>query len=192
MTSKFEQVFFLPQNSASSTQATYDNVLSKLFVDNNHINQILFLFDADDAGYKGKIQIDTIKKEHNNEELSKKLNYLFYRPHYDNAEDSNFNNDIKSFFYLEGYFPTECYPPNNGDTINLRKHKELYDILDSKDEDKYLNFNEIQRLKFFTDEINKKNGLKKYLGDKTDKIKDEYFKGFRPLLDKILEKLELA
>jgi len=190
LSSEFEPVFFLAQNSASSTKATFDNFLSKIFVNNDSIKQILFLFDADDAGYKGKTQIEDIKKECNDIDISKKIDYLFYRPCYNSAEKSSFDNNIKDYFYLEGFFPIDCYPANNGETINLIKHKELYDILDDKSEDKYLNFNEIIRLKFFAEKINK-NGLKKYFGDKTDKIDEKYFIGFRPLLDKILEKLGL-
>ena len=190
LTSEFEQVFFLAQNSASSTQATFDNFLSKVFENHNHIKHILFLYDADDAGYKGKKQIEKIKEEYNDKDISKIIDYLFYRPCYNSTEKSSFDNNIKDYFYLEGYFPVDCYPANNGETINLIKHQELYDILDDKSEDKYLNFNEIIRLKFFAEKINK-NGLKSYFGNHTDKIDEKYFVGFRPLLDKILEKLEL-
>lgn len=188
LTSDFEQVFFLAQNSAQNTKATFDNLLCKMFSNNNPIKKILFLFDADDGGDKGKAQIKDIKAEKPNEDIAHKIDYLFYRPCY--TENDIFDNNVKDYFYLEGYFPVECYPGNKGATINLIKHEELYNILDDKSEDKYLNFNEINRLKFFADAINKKNGLKAYFRDQTDKIDERFFLGFRPLLDKILEKLE--
>ncbi|MBO7597861.1 MAG: AAA family ATPase, partial [Bacteroidales bacterium] len=193
LSSKFEPIFFLAQNSASSTKATFDNLLGKLVDNNNSIKQILFLFDADDAGYKGKVQIEDIKEEHKSEDISQKIDYLFYRPCYNSAEDNDFDNKIKDYFYLEGYFPTECYPsnPNKNDIVNLIPHKDLYDILDDKDEDKYLNYNEIQRLNYFTDRLNKKNGLKTYFRNQTNKIDEKYFLGFRPLLEKILKKFEV-
>lgn len=193
LSAEFEEVFILAQNSASSTKDTFENFLSNVLVSNTHIRQILFLFDSDDTGYTATKDIETIKQEYKDKNIADKIDYLFYRPCYNNTEKSSFNNEVKDYFYLEGYFPVDCYPENNNKVgiINRRPHKELYDLLDDKSEDQFFNFNEITRLKLFADKIKNKNGLKSYFGNHTDKIDEKYFSGFRPLLDKILEKLGL-
>ncbi len=186
----FDELFFLPQNSSTASNSTYENVISKLFANNDNLEKILYLYDADDAGWKGKEQIEKIKKENPNDSLAQKMDFLFYRSSYD-ENYKPFNNDIKDYFYLEGYFPTDCYPENNNSVINHIPKSELFDNLGNMIANEDLNFNEISRLKFFVEKISKNNGLKSYFGNKLDKVPQSAFENFRPLLYAILDKLGL-
>ena len=111
---------------------------------------------------------------------NKLLTYYFY-----NNDDDFDTKDLNKWFYLEDYFPQKTYPE--------KCQIKFFDIqteygYDPKDD--IIRFSHLlaldKKCQFAAKQI------KDYLKDNLHKIEDkEDFEGFRPLLEKILEKLEL-
>lgn len=107
---KLHEVQFI---SAGGTGDVKEIVTEVLFNQIEHIEQIVFAFDIDDAGKKGYKKIDELKKDEIYKPYSSKIKAIYYK------------NDISANFELEDLFPHEVY----GHIItNLHKLKTYRDF----------------------------------------------------------------
>ena len=222
---RFENITFLTMGSSGAVEDKYYTTICELLPKDT--KKILFLFDADAAGYDGKKQIDDLKalKNENIDDLLKekqecrdgnhiqkmdekitkiqetdfdlldKITYYFYNENDDFSAKQD--GDRLEWFYLEDYFNVNTYP----DEYKVRKKeiKEYFKGLipeNDNENDDILKFRELeafgQRCKNqkFSNNVSR---IKNFFKDKLYLINDPSdFEPFRPLLDKILEKLELA
>ncbi len=142
-----------------------------------------------------KIENELVKISKIDFDFLDKLTYYFYN-HNDDFVTTQ-DGDIMEWFYLEDYFSTNTYPEDN--KVRKKEIKEyLKDFIPADDtkNDEVLTFHELLSFeqKCTKQQFTKNsNALKNYFKDNLHLINNkEDFEGFRPLLDKILEKLELS
>lgn len=123
-----------------------------------------------------------------------KLEYYFY----DKSDDFETTQDGNKteWFYLEDYFSTNSYPEDyKVKRIDIKDYFEDYLPTDDTKNEEVLTFHELLAFEQkCANQIFSKNAnsLKDYFKDNLHHINDPAdFEGFKPLLDKILEKLEL-
>lgn len=125
------------------------------------LEKVVILFDKDSAGDNGFRETDDYKR---NRGLDWKIEVLKYSKDY---PDTN----PKTDFYVEDYFPVESYAGKpNIIQFNINGQPAYY---------------EIKKMS------NQSSAIKTYLENNYSNIKEEYYKGFLPLLREIIQKLSL-
>lgn len=128
----------------------------------NRYQKIVFLFDFDDGGYSGWKKICDLKED--------KLKALFYQHNYSiqlNTSNSPKTNDS---IMVEDFFDPEAYK-ERVDKVNLCNKKSHKDFRSFKE--------------------NMASMIKSYIEHNYNSFKDEWFDGFKPVLDQLIKIFQL-
>lgn len=172
--SKLNQITIMSSNGASEAVEIYNQILAPC---ETRIDQIVFLFDYDDGGWK-----DGWKKINAVSDGNSKILPMFYQDDYESAsyptstegvKRDNGKESIKSenSYMVEDLFAPKAYEDIVIPVINSRSHKEFRSLT-----------------------IGKKGtagAIKKHIEDEYNNFMDEWFNGFKPVLDKLLEVFNL-
>ena len=172
--SKLNQITIISSNGASEAVEIYNQILAPC---ETRIDQIVFLFDYDDGGWK-----DGWKKINAVSDGNGKILPMFYQDDYESAsyptstegvKRDNGKESIKSenSYMVEDLFAPKAYEDVVIPVINSRSHKEFRSLT-----------------------IGKKGtagAIKKHIEDEYNNFMDEWFNGFKPVLDKLLEVFNL-
>lgn len=173
--SKLNDVAIISANSASSAEVIYNQILSKCIA---KIEKIVFLFDYDDGGWKdGWKKIDAIPGR------GTKIIPMFYQDNYSKAYPTS-DEDVKKVngeesikqknsFVVEDLFSEDSYAQVIQPVITARKQKDF----------RMLTFGKKGTV----------GTIKEYLENNYDgkDFKDEWYKGFQSVLEKLLEVFDL-
>ena len=173
--SKLNDVAIISANSAGSSEVIYNQIFSKCIA---KIERIVFLFDYDDGGWKdGWKKIDAISKE------EPKIIPMFYQDSYSKVypssdEDVKTANGEKSIkpknsFIVEDLFSEDSYAQVIQPVINARKQKDF----------RMLTFGKKGTVGTIKEYIEKEYN--------SSSFKDEWFKGFESVLNKLLDVFNL-
>lgn len=168
---KLNEITIMSSNSASAAVEIYNQILSPCL---NRIDKIVFLFDYDNGGWN---------------DGWKKIKPL-----------SDRNDKIVPMFYQDSYLPVANYPTSEADVIkanggNKIKDVNSYMVEDLFSEDSYASkIAPVIKARTHKDFRNLTMGKKGTAGAIKDHIEKEYnnfkkewFEGFKPVLDKLLE-----
>lgn len=167
---KLNQITIMSSNGASEAVEIYNQILKPSI---KRIEKIVFLFDYDDGGWKdGWKKIEEVADENG------KIIPMFYQDDYANASypttiegvrRQNSKESIKpeNSYMVEDLFAPEAYKSIIDPVINSRSHK---------------NFRSLPKRKNGT-----AGAIKKHIEDAYINFRDEWFDGFKPVLDKLLE-----
>ncbi len=168
---KLSQITILSSNSASAAVEIYHQILSPCL---DRIDKILFLFDYDNGGWN-----DGWKKIKPLSDDNDKVVPMFYQDSYlpvanypttdEDVRKANGENRIKdnNSYMVEDLFSEESYASKIDPVIKARTHKDFRSI-----------------------QIGKKGtagAIKEHIEKEYNNFKDEWFRGFKPVLDKLLE-----
>lgn len=124
--------------------------------------KIVFLFDFDDGGYSGWKKISNIKEE--------KLEALFYQHDYSISLNTSNSPKTNDTIMVEDFFDPEAYKVKV-DWANLNNKKSHKD---------FRSFRE-----------NMTSIIKSYIENNFNSFKDEWFDGFKPVLDQLISIFQL-
>ena len=133
-----------------------------IFPQINRYQKIVFLFDFDDGGYSGWKKISNIKEE--------KLEALFYQHDYSISLNTNNSPKTNDTIMVEDFFDPEAYKVKV-DWANLNNKKSHKD---------FRSFRE-----------NMASIIKSYIEKNYNSFKDEWFDGFKPVLDQLISIFQL-
>lgn len=133
-----------------------------IFPQINRYQKIVFLFDFDDGGYSGWKKISNIKEE--------KLEALFYQHDYSISLNTNNSPKTNDTIMVEDFFDPEAYKVKV-DWANLNNKKSHKDF------------------RFFRE--NMASIIKSYIEKNYNSFKDEWFDGFKPVLDQLISIFQL-
>ncbi len=169
--SKLEQVTILSSNSASAAVEIYNQILAPCL---DRIDKIVFLFDYDNGGWN-----DGWKKIKPLSDVNDKIVPMFYQDNYLSVEKyptsetdvSEANggrriNDVNSYM-VEDLFSEESYASKIAQVINARTHKDFRKLTMGKK--------------------GTAGAIKEHIEKEYNNFKEEWFEGFKPVLDKLLE-----
>ena len=171
---KLNQITILSSNSAGAAVEIYNQILSPCM---ERINKVAFLFDYDQGGWNdGWKKIKTIA------DTNHKIIPLFYQDSYQDGEYPTSDEEIarvnggKSIkpinsYMVEDLFSEESYASKIEPVITARTHKDFRNLT-----------------------IGKKGtagAIKEHIEKEYSHFKNEWFNGFKPVLDRLLEIFEL-
>lgn len=160
-----EKVYIYPMYSSSNVNDIYNNVLS-----NHPFESIVFLFDYDGGGFDGWKTAKGLDKAN--------VVSMFYQKSYqqDFSPRKKENIDNKSAVLIEDLFPPDSYASVIEDLRREFNNRNTFKAIKTGN-----HLNGEKRIKEFLEENCTKNTFK-----------DEWFSGFNPLLDKLLEVFHLS
>ena len=169
---EFSHIVIIPSGGAGENSKTfYEQVLQPQI---DKYDKIVFLFDYDGDGYTGWEKIRDLQ--------TAKLTSIFYQDNYDPEKTKK--PEQKDTIMLEDLFPEESYKTIIDTIHECKTHKDFRNI----------------RLKFEDKDENKKNKnknqtladrIKHHIQNNYNDFKKEWFEGFKPVLDKLLEVFDL-
>lgn len=172
--SRLDDVTIISANSAGSAEVIYNQVFSNCL---DHIEQLVFLFDYDDAGWKsGWKKIDAIPNK------GTKIIPLFYQDNYVSTNyptldadviEANGTKEIKKekAFMVEDIFPANVYASVIAPVISARTHKD---------------FNNLSFTNGGTAGL-----IKNYIEKNYKSFNDDSYEGFKPVVDKLMDVFNL-
>lgn len=123
----------------------------------NRYQKIVFLFDFDDGGYSGWKKIQSIQEN--------KLKALFYQHDYSRQLNTSNSPKTSDSIMVEDFFDSEAYKVKI-DLANLNNKKSHKDFRCFKD--------------------NMASIIKSHIENNYNSFKDEWFDGFKPILDELI------
>ena len=171
---KLYDITIFSANSASAAETVYNQILEPCI---NNIEQLVFLFDYDDGGWKdGWVKIRAIHDKNS------KIIPLFYQDSYSSTlyptsdidvENANGSKCIKNenSFIVEDLFSEDSYTLLISPVISARKHKDF------------------RKLPF--GKKGTAGAIKEHIEKNYNTFKDEWYEGFKPVLDKLIEVFNL-
>ena len=177
---EFSHIVIIPSGGAGENSKTfYEQVLQPQI---DKYDKIVFLFDYDSDGYIGWEKIRDLQ--------TAKLTSIFYQDNYDPEKTEK--PEQKDTIMLEDLFPEESYKTIIDTIHECKTHKDFRNIrlkFEDKDKDENKKNN------------NKKNNnknqtladrIKHHIQNNYNDFKKEWFEGFKPVLDKLLEVFDLG
>lgn len=128
----------------------------------DELDKIVFLFDFDDAGFKDWRKINQIKEP--------KLETLFYQTDYNIKLNTSASPKTNDTIMVEDFFDSEAYKVKV-DWANLNNKKSHKDFRSFKE--------------------NMASTIKSYIESNYNSFKDEWFDGFKPVLDQLIAIFQL-
>lgn len=158
---KLSNVTILPGNSASNAKALYDLVIKQKI---DKMDNLVYLFDYDSGGYDGHKAIEKIKKP--------KVKSIFYQHDYSQEIDLSNKPQDKDTILVEDFFSTDAYS-----TIIAKE-----EIGKKKSHKDFRNF-----------KTNIASAIKTHIENNYNSFnfKEEWYDGFKPVLNKLLEVFDL-
>lgn len=155
--SKLSNVTILPGNSAGNAKALYDLVLKQKI---DKMDNLVYLFDYDGGGYDGYQAIKKIKDP--------KVTSIFYQHDYSQVIDLSNKPQDRDTIMVEDFFSTDAY------SVIIAK-EEIEKKQSHKD---FRNF-----------KTNMASSIKTYIENhyNSSSFKEEWYDGFKPILDKLLD-----
>lgn len=173
---KLDDIAIFSANSASSAEVIYNQILSPCI---SQIEKVVFLFDYDDAGWKsGWKKIDSIRKK------DPKVLPMFYQNNYPSTSYPTSDNDVKNAngskceiknansFMVEDLFSETSYNSITNIVLRSKTHKDFRNIK-------------------FEEGKSTAEAIKKYIEKNYLSFNDEWYAGFKPVLDSLLDVFEL-
>jgi len=158
---KLSNVTILPGNSAGNAKALYDLVLKQKI---DKMDNLVYLFDYDGGGYDGDKAIKKIEEP--------KVKSIFYQQDYTQIIDLSNKPQEKDTIMVEDFFSTEAYSTIIAD-VEFEKKQSHKDF------------------RIFKTDIAStiKTHIEKHYNSSS--FKEEWYDGFRPVLNKLLEVFNL-
>lgn len=158
---KLSNVTILPGNSAGNAKALYDLVLKQKI---DKMDNLVYLFDYDGGGYDGYKAIKKIENP--------KVKSIFYQHDYSIVIDLSNKPQDKDTIMVEDFFSTDAY------SVIIAK-EEIEKKQSHKD---FRNF-----------KINMASSIKTHIENhyNSSSFKEEWYDGFKPILDKLLNVFNL-
>lgn len=169
---KLDDIAIFSANSASAAEVIYNQILSPCI---SQIEKVVFLFDYDDAGWKsGWKKIDAIR------EKDPKVLPIFYQNNYSSASYPTSDNDVKkangskceiknaNSFMVEDLFSENSYNSVTNIVLRSKTHKDFRNIK-------------------FEEGKSTAEAIKKYIEKNYLSFIDEWYDGFKPVLDMLLK-----
>lgn len=158
---KLSNVTILPGNSAGNAEALYDLVLKQKI---NKMDNLVYLFDYDGGGYDGYKAIKKIENP--------KVKSLFYQHDYSQEIDLSAKPKDKDTIMAEDFFSTDAYSA----------------IIEKEEIEKKQSHKDFRNFK-----TNIASAIKTHIENhyNSSSFKEEWYDGFKPVLNKLLEVFNL-
>lgn len=154
---RLSSIVILPGNSAGNAKALYDLVIEQKI---DKMDKVIYLFDYDGGGYDGYKAIKQI--------TNPKVKELFYQHDYSQEIDISNKPQDKDTVMVEDFFSIDAY-------ANIIAQEEI---------DKKHSYKDFRNFKTKISSAIKTH-IERYYNSQDFKI--EWYEGFRPVLDKLLE-----